>query len=117
MVIEDLKLSPRTFNQFKTELPDGLRSYYRKSFETLSDGDRRILVVAFRWLMCGIGSIDTTLIADECEEVWIQKDDIDEDGDSNYLYDEFTTNYIHYIDDADSIGAYGDTASRVARIQ
>lgn len=83
LVIEDLKLLPKTYKEFKkSELPEGLKAYYRQAFQSLSLGDRQTLLVALRWVMCGEGEIDVTLVADDHDRVYDEEDSDSSDNSS-----------------------------------
>ncbi|KAB2573770.1 hypothetical protein DBV05_g7592 [Lasiodiplodia theobromae] len=59
-----------SFDQFIKDLKPGMNSVYRQTFENLSKGQRHLLVVALRWLICGRDDIPIEYIADEVELNW-----------------------------------------------
>lgn len=82
MAIESLK-QPRakmtSFDKLMNELPNSMNNLYRQAMQTLHTDDRDMLLVALRWLLCGEGKIDATLVADELENMYEEDDTYEEE--------------------------------------
>lgn len=57
------------------DLPTGLSGLYSQQLQALDDQTRQLLLVALRWVMCGEGKIDSTLVADELENTYFLADE------------------------------------------
>lgn len=81
MAIESLRqphAKMTSFGKLMNELPNGMDSLYRQAMQALQVDDRQMLLVALRWLLCGKGEIDATLVADELEHTYEEEEEEDE---------------------------------------
>jgi ankyrin repeat protein len=69
------------------ELPDGMNEVYRKSLQSLQQDDRKMLITALRWLVCGEGRIDANWVADELQNLY-GDDNIPPDSDQEETPDD-----------------------------
>ncbi|KAF7927080.1 hypothetical protein BELL_0979g00010 [Botrytis elliptica] len=70
LILEELKSTPNITKQhklIKSELPDGLKNYYRQAFKGLDSETREILLIALRWLV----------VAEEFDRKWEVHEDND----------------------------------------
>jgi ankyrin repeat protein len=85
MVIESVRRSTKMMKLKELKaFPSGMDGLYRKTLQALQSDDRDLLLVALRWLVCGEGQIDASLIADEWLEIYTggsHSDERDDDGD------------------------------------
>lgn len=83
MAVESLR-QPRAkmtpFDKLMNELPHGMNNLYRQTLQALQTDERQMLLIALRWLLCGEGEIDATLVADELEHMY--------EDEEEYLYEE-----------------------------
>ncbi|KAF2464652.1 uncharacterized protein BDR25DRAFT_96086 [Lindgomyces ingoldianus] len=91
------KMTP--FTELLDNLPSGMNALYRRSMASLDSHQRRVLIVALRWLMCSSGQVTLDLIADELECRWEnveEPEDLGGDGE-----DEDASDYADFESDSE----------------
>ncbi|KAF7863994.1 hypothetical protein EAF04_006959 [Stromatinia cepivora] len=80
LILEELKSTPSTTKQRKliaSELPDGLKNYYRQAFKNSDSETREILMIALPWLVCAQSKVYIHLVAEEFDQKWEAHEDAD----------------------------------------